>query len=345
LSDPHEKDLANPHDRFFKEVFSRPEMAADFLANYLPSDLAGVLDLTRPELVKGSFVDVELRHHFSDLLYRVRTRAGPEAFVYVLFEHKSAPDEWVAFQLLRYIVRIWEPMARQRSAKLPPILPLVLYHGTRKWNVPTNFAAIIGWKRAEPLRRYAPDFQYLVCDLTEYKADEIRGAVVLRVALLAMKYVFSRDPQPKVTEILTVLRRLLSGPESALEYIRTVLFYFSAASKGMTADVLRAAIRTTLPEQEGWIMSTLAETWIKEGRAKGHAEGRAEGRKQGMQEGVAALTLRQLERRLGKVNAQIRGRVNRLPLERLEELGVALLDFDTSKDLTAWLAKQRRGSA
>src|SRR5437868_11362013 len=101
-------ELTGPHDHFFKTLLGRPEMAADFLANYLPPEVAEVLDLTAPELVKDSFVDAELQEHLSDLLYRVRLKPGGEAYVYVLFEHKSAPDAWVAFQLLRYLVRIWE---------------------------------------------------------------------------------------------------------------------------------------------------------------------------------------------------------------------------------------------
>jgi hypothetical protein len=28
-------ELRNPHDRFFRETFSRPEIARDFLQNYL----------------------------------------------------------------------------------------------------------------------------------------------------------------------------------------------------------------------------------------------------------------------------------------------------------------------
>jgi predicted transposase YdaD len=32
-------ELTNPHDRFFKEVFSRPEAARDLLQNYLPEEV------------------------------------------------------------------------------------------------------------------------------------------------------------------------------------------------------------------------------------------------------------------------------------------------------------------
>ena len=32
-------EITNPHDRFFKEVFARKEVAADFLRNYLSADV------------------------------------------------------------------------------------------------------------------------------------------------------------------------------------------------------------------------------------------------------------------------------------------------------------------
>ena len=62
-------ELANPHDSFFKDLLAQPEMAADFLAHYLPPEVAAELDVTGLERVKDSFIDAELQPHFSDLLY------------------------------------------------------------------------------------------------------------------------------------------------------------------------------------------------------------------------------------------------------------------------------------
>ena len=50
-------ELSNPHDRFFKEVWSRKTIGRDFLRRYLPRDVVAMLDLKALELVKGSFVD------------------------------------------------------------------------------------------------------------------------------------------------------------------------------------------------------------------------------------------------------------------------------------------------
>ena len=86
-------DITNPHDRFFKEVFSREEAARDFILHYLPSDIAALLDIDSLETRKDSFVDRNLKEHFSDLLCAVNLKGEGSAYVYMLFEHKSFSEE------------------------------------------------------------------------------------------------------------------------------------------------------------------------------------------------------------------------------------------------------------
>ena len=54
--------------------------------------------------------------------------------------------------------------------------------------------------------------------------------------------------------------------------------------------------------------------------------------------GEAKVTLRQLGRRCGPLSAEQESRIRHLPLERLEALAEALLDFEGMADLNAWLA-------
>ncbi|MEB3296289.1 MAG: DUF4351 domain-containing protein, partial [Cyanobacteriota bacterium] len=63
-----------------------------------------------------------------------------------------------------------------------------------------------------------------------------------------------------------------------------------------------------------------------------------QGRQEGVQEGEAAVTLRQLNRRCGPLSEATAARIQALPLERLEALAEALLDFQGPADLAAWLA-------
>ncbi len=70
---------------------------------------------------------------------------------------------------------------------------------------------------------------------------------------------------------------------------------------------------------------------------QGRLEGRKEGRQEGRQQGGLRLTLRQLRRRCGDLRPELKARVRALPLERLEALAEALLDFNDGSDLAAWL--------
>ncbi|CAK6697907.1 DUF4351 domain-containing protein [Synechococcus sp. CBW1107] len=59
---------------------------------------------------------------------------------------------------------------------------------------------------------------------------------------------------------------------------------------------------------------------------------------EGRQEGEANVTLRLLTRRCGLLNEATTARIQALPLEQLETLAEALLDFQGPADLAAWLA-------
>ena len=89
-----------------------------------------------------------------------------------------------------------------------------------------------------------------------------------------------------------------------------------------------------------WMLEGM-EKGIKQGIEKGLLQGRQEGRQEGRREGEAALVLRLLTRRLGPLSPTQEKRVRRLNIERLEELGEALLDFSAAKDLNGWLAAHK----
>jgi predicted transposase YdaD len=78
---------------------------------------------------------------------------------------------------------------------------------------------------------------------------------------------------------------------------------------------------------------------IEEGRLEGRQEGEARGRLEGEARGEAKLALRLLNRRCGPLSEPTTDRIQALPLEQLEALTDALLDFSGPADLAAWLAE------
>ncbi|WP_243146707.1 DUF4351 domain-containing protein [Scytonema sp. UIC 10036] len=53
--------------------------------------------------------------------------------------------------------------------------------------------------------------------------------------------------------------------------------------------------------------------------------------------GEQKVIVRQLNRRLGEIEAPFIEQIRKLPVEQLEELAEALLDFSTVADLEQWL--------
>ncbi len=277
-------DITNPHDRFFKEIFSRREVASDFLNNYLPSDVCRCIDTESIVLLKDSFIDKELGVYLSDLLYEVRLTDGSDAYVYVLFEHKSFPDTKVAFQLLRYIIRIWELAFRQKQFDtLPPVIPVVIYHGVTEWRISRKFSSLLDVPtEIEP---FVPEFRYVLCDLSVWKDEDIKGMILLRVTLLLLKYIKSDKLKDRLPGIFGLLKEL-SSMTTGLEYLQTVLVYLSRGTDKINRQDLKDALTDVFQDEGGQIMPTIAEEWIREGFEKGVREGMQKGIQQGMQQGM-----------------------------------------------------------
>ena len=60
-------EINNIHDAFFRETMSHKEVAADFLANYLPPAVLHHIQLDSLTITKDSFVDKEHADHYTDL--------------------------------------------------------------------------------------------------------------------------------------------------------------------------------------------------------------------------------------------------------------------------------------
>ena len=331
-------DASQPHDHFFRYLFSQPEVAADFFKHYLPPEIVAALDLRElPELVKDSFLDERLREHLSDVLYRVRLRAGGATYISILLEHKSAPEKDVALQILGYQVRAWEQALVEGAKELQPILPVVFYHGPKRWKVPLRLSGFINFKGAEMLRDYVPEFKYHLCDLSQLDdATLARGAARLQTGLAALRHVFADEIDDRLSEILDPMTPVTE--QNALEYIKTVLVYLTQASRKLTEPGIRRAVQAKLPAHEGEVMETLATRWMRQGHQQGRQEGLQEGVQIGQQKLALDWALRLLQRQLDRpLDSRLRARLAQLSVAQLNQLSEALFEFKTVRDLTKWL--------
>lgn len=78
-----------------------PRYCTGFLEIHLPTTLRQICNLNTLRLESGSFIEEDLRPHYSDILWSLETSEG-EGYIYVVIEHQSTPDAHMAFRLMRY---------------------------------------------------------------------------------------------------------------------------------------------------------------------------------------------------------------------------------------------------
>ncbi len=113
-----------------------------------------------------------------------------------------------------------------------------------------------------------------------------------------------------------------AGNSAIIELIMTIMVYkFENKSRIEVEEMLGITLQETRVYRE------IKEEGIQEG------EGRGKQREK-------SLILRLLNRRVGELPEDVRQQVEALPLEQLENLGEALLDFSSMADLQAWLNRE-----
>jgi hypothetical protein len=220
------KPIPSPHDRFFRASFGRRDIAGDFLRHHLPGELLAGIDLDTLVIARDSYITKELRTSYSDLVYQVRWGDG-ELHIYLLFEHKSQPDRWTALQVLRYVVLGGEQYRRQhpRARYLPPVYPLVFYHGPGRWRMPRNFQDLV--RPLSPvLEPFVPRFHYALHDISPRGDAEIRGEVLTRLVQLALRHIHDGEPLARLADLLGLIARVIERDPTALELLEALLRYY-----------------------------------------------------------------------------------------------------------------------
>ncbi len=280
------------HDEFFAKCFEDLDIAQSFLQHYLPGEILAQIDLERIELEQGSYVDEELRRSYSDLAYTVPLRTQPlstrdhRAFIYILVEHKSEAYEFTVFQLLRYMVRIWqrelESVTYRSGYKLSPVVPLILHHGRTAFHAPIDFGELVA--TFPGMEAFVPDYRCLLIDLTAATSEGLpESDARLHAILSVMQTVFGDEIDATVRDMAVRLAAYVDQPE--IQHLLDVILNHVLQSAGkLTDDGFLTAIEP-LGKTGGDMMSTLIEKWKEEGLKQGLEKGRQQGLEQGMERG------------------------------------------------------------
>ena len=182
-----EEKSIQPHDWFFKQVFSKPKNVKDFLDIFVP-DLSQKIQPNSLELVPTEKFSDKQKKHILDLLFKCKLK-DKEAYIRLVFEHKSYVDKKLPLQLMQYNTTLWEAALREKDY-YPPIINIVFYHGQGKWNIPTTVPDI----EDKDLDKYIQKLNYVLVDLNKVEDENLKGYFKRNFELISqmliMKYIY-----------------------------------------------------------------------------------------------------------------------------------------------------------
>ncbi len=307
---------ATPHDALFKATFSQVAYAAEELRHVLPPELVATMDFSSLSLEAGSFVDEALRARYTDLLFSLRI-TGSDARIYVLFEHQSNADRWMALRLLDYMLRIWDGCVAEGASVLPVIIPVVLHHSEGGWTAVTRFEALFDLPAGTA--EFTPHFRFALDDLGAASEQALRDRAASAYTRLVLSALQQTRGGREVRELLLgwvgLIHELLREPggEGALALVLRYLLEVRGAAEFATIDTTVREITAAT----GDVMETIAQMLESRGMERGLQQGRQEGQRE--------LVLRQLARRFGDLPATVRQRVAMAGSPELERWAERLL--------------------
>jgi hypothetical protein len=274
-------------------------------------------------------VDPELRETESDLLFTARLRTGHPLLLYVLLEHQSSVDGWMALRMLRYVVRQVERWRQEHpeSERLPLIIPLVMYHGPEgAWTAPRRVEDLFALpdEGREQWRALVPRFEYLLDDLTAEREEALRarpGPPLARLAWLVLRYGRTPEVSRRLPDWVALFTQVQAGPEGG-EHLVVVIRYLLWVGDKAVRDAAGRVLHSVLGEHRAEeLMRSYGEELIEQGLqkglerglqqglARGRDEGRREGQQQGLIQGRAEGILRILDARGVQVDEAARQRI------------------------------------
>ncbi len=263
------------HDSFFKGALGNPAVMAQVLRGLLPEEYTARMDFDHLVFLPGESVREGLGANRMDLVFSVPL-GGTEILLSVILEHKSRPDPRVHFQLLQYVLALWNRSLRNGQPPRP-VLPVLFYHGKEPWTIPPGLSDLLGTPR--DIQKGVPDFTLVAVDLASYSDQEILRRVedlATTALLLSMKHIFE-GPEPVFSSIF----RTSGKREDLYAILRPVIgllfdYVFGVhglSDPGRIRQILTPIIlEADLPN----IMDLLMEEGIQKGREEGIQKGREE---------------------------------------------------------------------
>jgi len=285
-----------PHDSFFKQIFSDPKRVKTLL-DIFAKDVAKSINSI--SLVNTEKFSSKSQKFMLDLLFSCKVE-DQDAYIRIVLEHKSYLDKELPIQLLYYNAAIWEEAIKEKDY-YPPIINIVFYHGKGDWNIPTSLPVV----KNNKLEKYTSKLNYILINLNKVSDENIISEthqdLCMLWAILTMKHIFDS------IESFIRLFELIADYIKSHEYIEKSHCIFIVLDYIVSVKNNPEEVESILKELTGGDekVMTLTEKWKMEGLQKGLQEGLIKAKKDAIKSAILikfGLLPKELEEKIENTN-------------------------------------------
>ncbi|WP_369426538.1 Rpn family recombination-promoting nuclease/putative transposase [Clostridium estertheticum] len=232
-------------------------------------------------------------------------------------------------RLLMYMVELWRDILRnsekkeikRKSYRLPAIVPIVLYNGTKKWTCARNFKDIIN--ESQLFGDNILDFKYILVDINRYSKEYLYEFKNIAAAI------FLLDQDINAMEFL--------------ERLKNIVINFN----NLTSEeklLLKGWIKNTTNSNEIYNMNELVDNIFNENKKEeveimvsnaSNIFGKL--KSDGIKEGKAELLITQLKRRFNGLSDYYTDKIRSLPEGVIDKIATDIFDLETVEDIKKYL--------
>ena len=201
------------HDKMFKEMLSDKKSTVDFINSFLHLNLAeSDIEKYEKEFRTSEFSNVE-----ADVVYKIKNKN-----VFILIEHQSSVDYKMSYRIMRYKYAIIESAIdkkrlKEKSYRIPMVIPIVLYTGKRKWK------KLLINDIEEKVEGYAENWlEYTLIDVNEFSNEQLLADnLIITKAMLIEKSKNKEELYKNIEEVINIQKEKKAFDNLQLEKLIT----------------------------------------------------------------------------------------------------------------------------
>jgi len=330
------KSKNNIHDKSYKALFSNKEIFLNLIQDFVSDTWCKELTKDNLVLVNKSYVLSDYNEMESDIVYKAKIGES-DVFFYLLLEFQSSVDYRMPVRLLLYMIEIWREILkntgdknfRRKAFRLPAVVPIVLYNGTKTWTAARSLKDVIS--SSEVFGENILDFKYIFLDVNKYEKDELYRKDSISSAI------FLLDQNINALEFYDRLRDIVIGFNKLTAQEKLQLKQW-LVNVNLDDNNLRNNIENMFNAGKEEVLSMTSN--ISKGLEKLKEEGVKEGRAEGKAEGKAEALIKLLTKKLHEIPETYKDKINKLPEVEIDIMLIDIFDIEKVEDLDKYFTRK-----